>query len=164
MATPLSAPGAPPVPRGTGDSDPTNRVIRVDRAIACCQLAVDQALQVVNDFAVSFADVAGGEGLALVPGVVLPGTTEIGAPTIVRVFPGDVLPIGAVVIFSSAVVGGLLSKIAGPEIAEVLIGITNGVRTAVRAKGNDCERCMMRRALPQFPNRRRTKRSVRSRV
>lgn len=158
----------PKLPALRGDADPSNRVIRVDRAIRCCQAAADQLLGMLNQLSTAIVENVEGETLAFVPApspVVTPGTTS--APSVVRIPFGQAIPIGAIVAIAAPLFQDLDQRIGKNQLAEMVQGLADAVRklnrTETKTKASPCESCMMRNALPQTPNRRRTKKSVRSR-
>lgn len=182
-----ASPGAGSVPRGTvprgtlgqqalgemllaktGDADTSNRVIRLDRAIRCCDLAVDKALNLVSQIGVSLLDGGDGFDLALVPGLLpapgtgidIPGTLR--DPRIIRITPGNIVP-GAVLIYTANMIRDIEASIGTKYFAQALLDGISTVSTAVKTQVGGCSDCMMKQALRQKPNKRRTKRSMRSR-
>lgn len=157
------------VPRGSqspGDDDPRNRVIKVDRAITCCQDSVDQVLQIFDDLATSLVDMPRGFNLALVPGIPSKGqpwTRPRALPIDPSLPVGEQIPagftaVGMVVVIASATLEAINQKLGMYAFAEAMIGLSNTVRALNRKlEGSPCEECMMRRALPQSPNKRKRK-------
>lgn len=160
----LRLPGPPGLPRGkSGDPDPTNRVIRVDRAIRCCELAVDQALTLYEAALIFLKEqgVGGGEDLALVP-ILAPGAVvEIGVPSTVstgfrwaKVAKGS-LRAGGFIAIGALLLDEIEERLGAAAFMEASDGIAQAIARATKTKQGPCEACMMRQALPQLPQRRR---------
>lgn len=154
-----------------GDAEPAARVIRVDRAIRCCQSSTEQVLGLLNQVSNAIVDGVSEGAIAFLPPVALgvgTGTaTEVAVPTVTRIPFGAAIPIGAVVAIAAPLLSDLDQALGRNRLAEMVQGLADAVRkinsTKTKTKVSPCERCMMRNALPQRPNRRRTKEKVRSR-
>lgn len=157
----------------TGSPEPEARVIRVDRAIRCCELSLDRALSVLSEISNAIADSDGMSAIALVPNIVIPGRTIGTVVRVVRIPFGAVIPLGMVVAIAAPLMADIVQRIGRNNLAEMVQNIGTAVRTAVKSakevaageakQTGDCEECMMRQALPQNPNRRRKKTDVWSR-
>lgn len=153
-----------------GDARPEARVIRVDRAVKCCQSAAEQTLGLLNQISNAILDGVSEGAIALVPPVALgvgTGTATEALPTVTRIPFGVAIPIGVVVAISAPLLQDLDQALGRNRLAEMVQGLADAVRkinsTKTKTKVSPCERCMMRNAMPQRPNRRRTKEKVRSR-
>ena len=146
--------------------DPTDRVIRVDKAIECCEDSVSKMLSVVDELAnlvISARDQdRTGLSLALVPAVV-PGQV---LPTVRFVKPSAATAAAGTLLLGGVSLSVILESIAAQDLAFTVLSLTSALRDVVRAtktKNNPCYDCMLRRALPQGKSRHRVTHTVYSR-
>lgn len=150
--------------------DPATRVIRVDKAIECCELATSEALEVVDSLCNlvvvgTGARYAQGLAVALVSRPVAKG--ELPQLPIVRwVSPRT---IGATILGAGLAWETIVESIAAKDLAGTILTLTSELRDILRSTKtardlrNPCERCMRRRAFPQTAKRRRVDRVIYSR-
>lgn len=150
--------------------DPATRVIRVDKAIQCCEAAVSEALEVVDSLC-NLVVVGAGSGsvenlaLALVSKPAAKGELPT-LPTVRWVSPRT---FGAVILGAGITWDVILNSIAAKDLAGSILTLTSELRDILRSTKtardlrNPCERCMRRRAFPQTAKRRRADRVIYSR-
>lgn len=137
----------------------SSRVIRVDRAIRCCQNAVDRAVTTLYEIAKEVLDGPRGSGIALAPPISVPGTIT-GAPRVIAIPAAGVLAVGAVVIVTAAMLDAFDREVGRQHLSEVLTQTADAISLVNRTtKTNDvtpCSQCMRRNALGQYPNIRKS--------
>lgn len=140
-----------------GSTEPKQRVIRVDAAIRCCELAKDRVLSTITDIAVQLLDRDPTQGLAFAP--VAPSVAPTGTglttviptdrPQFIRVNPLGGLAAGAIMIFTAERLRDIEKALGTASFAESLVDMERAIRIRTAKTTGDCSDCMMRRALGQ---------------